>query len=86
MAGNMNSGRKPKSEDLKMVERLTPLDDIAFEKLKKGIEAGDFKFIRLYFLYRWGAPKQMQEVTVTNTEVPVFNLINFTTPEDPINK
>ena len=84
MAGR--SGRKPKSEDLKMLERLTPLDDIAFEKLKEGIEAGDFKFIRLCFLYKWGSPKQMQEVTVTNTEVPIFNLINFTTPEDQINK
>jgi hypothetical protein len=67
------SGRKPQSEDFKMVKRLTPLDDIAFEKLKEGIEAGDFKFIRLFFEMRWGKPKQIQEVTVTS-EIPLFNL------------
>jgi hypothetical protein len=75
------SGRKPQSEDFKMVKRLTPLDDIAFEKLEQGIEAGDFKFIRLYFEMRWGKPKQMQEVTVTNTEVPLFQ-INFKSTDE----
>jgi hypothetical protein len=75
------SGRKPQSEDFKMVKRLTPLDDLAFEKLEQGIEAGDFRFIRLYFEMRWGKPKQMQEVTVTNTEVPLFQ-INFKSTDE----
>ena len=39
MAGNQNSGRKPQSEDIAMIEKLTPLDEIAFQKLKEGIEA-----------------------------------------------
>ena len=67
------SGRKPKSEDIAMIEKLTPLDEIAFVKLKEGIESGDFKFIRLYFLYRWGSPRQIQDVTITS-EVPIFNI------------
>ena len=67
------SGRKPKAEDIAMIEKLTPLDEMAFIKLKEGIEAGDFKFIRLYFLYRWGSPRQMQDVTITS-EVPIFNI------------
>ena len=67
------SGRKPKAEDIAMIEKLTPLDEMAFIKLKDGIEAGDFKFIRLYFLYRWGSPRQIQDVTITS-EQPIFNI------------
>ena len=73
MAGNNNSGRKNKSDEIAMVERLSPLDDGAFEQLKKGIERGEFAFIKLYFLWRWGRPKQIQEITV-NSEQPIFDL------------
>lgn len=79
----MNSGRKPDDVNLKIIERLTPLDDKAFEMLKQGIENGDFKFIRLYFEMRWGKARQMTELTVTNSDPPpLFNLINFTTREE----
>jgi hypothetical protein len=72
MAGMKNrSGRKPKSEDLKMIERLSPLDEMAFDKLKAGIEAGEFAYLKLYFLYRFGKPLQIQEITVTS-EQPLF--------------
>jgi hypothetical protein len=73
MAGNTNSGRRPDDVNLKIIERLTPLDDKAFEMLKQGIEAGDFKFIRLYFEMRWGKARQMTEITV-NSEQPIFNI------------
>jgi hypothetical protein len=76
------SGRKPKTEDIEMIERLSPLDDIAFEKLKEGIENGQFAYLKLYFLYRFGSPIAIQEVTLTNPEPPLFNLINFTTREE----
>jgi hypothetical protein len=81
MSGNLNSGRKKKSEDLLLAERLGPLDDLGFEKLKEGIDAGDFKFIRLFFYFRFGSPRQQTEVTVTNTELPLFE-INYTTPKN----
>lgn len=67
------SGRKPDDVNLAIIERLTPLDDTAFEMLKQGIEGGDFKFIRLYFLYRFGSPRQIKEITV-NQEQPLFSL------------
>ena len=37
MAGNNNSGRKNKSDEIAMIEKLSPLDNEAFEQLKKGI-------------------------------------------------
>lgn len=73
MAGNKNSGRKPQEENIEMIERLTPLDDRAFEELKKGIERGEFKYIQLFFHFRFGKPRQVQEISV-NTEQPLFNL------------
>jgi hypothetical protein len=73
MAGNASSGRKSKTDEIQMIERLSPLDAVAFEKLKEGIEAGDFNYIKLFFNYRFGKPKQIQEITV-NSEQPLFNL------------
>ncbi len=37
------AGRKPKTEEVKLIEKLTPLEPLAFEALKKGLEKGDFK-------------------------------------------
>lgn len=73
MAGNQNSGRKPQEENIEMIERLTPLDDRAFEELKKGVEKGEFKYIQLFFYYRYGKPRQAQEISV-KTEQPLFDL------------
>jgi hypothetical protein len=76
------SGRKPKSEDIEMIEKLTPLDEMAFIKLKEGIEAGKFAYLKLYFLYRWGKPREIQDITITSPDQPLFNLINFTSTKD----
>ena len=67
------SGRKPQSENIEMIERLTPLDDRAFEELKKGVEKGEFKYIQMFFYYRYGKPRQAQDITI-NSETPIFNL------------
>jgi len=73
MAGNNNSGRKNKSSEIAMIEKLSPLDNEAFEQLEKGIARGEFAFIKLFFLYRWGKPKQIQEITV-HSEQPLFDI------------
>ena len=57
--GNKNAGRKPKSEEIQMIEKLTPLDDIAFEKLQEGVKEGSFYHLKLFFEYRFGKPKQL---------------------------
>ncbi|MDC1261151.1 hypothetical protein N8Z72_00475 [Polaribacter sp.] len=70
--GGLKSKRS-KSIDISLIEKLTPLDDIAFEKLKQGIERGDFQYLKLYFSYKYGRPKAIKEVTI-NAETPLFNL------------
>ena len=73
MAGNKFSGRPPKVDEIQMIEKLSPLDDYAFEQLRRGIERGEFAFIKLFFLYRWGRPKQISEIEITS-EQPLFDL------------
>ena len=73
MAGNKNSGRKSKTEEIVLIEKLTPLSDKAFEELQKGIERGEFQFVRLWFQYMYGKPKQIAEISISQ-EQPLFDL------------
>jgi len=52
------AGRKPKIEEIKLIEKLSPMDDIALDKLKMLLEAGDFNALKLFFEYRFGKAKQ----------------------------
>jgi len=66
-------GRPPKAEEVKMIERLTPLEPKAFEALEKGIEEGDFKYVQMFYNYYAGKPKETKDVTITS-EQPLFDL------------
>jgi len=70
------AGRKPKDEELKLVEKLTPLEPLAFEALKKGLEKGDFKYVQLY--YNYVAGNQKKQRTYTSTKMYLYLLINAT--------
>ena len=71
--GNGNSGRKSKTEEIQLIEKLSPLDPIAFEQLRQGLERGEFQYVKLWFMYRFGKPKIIQDLTI-NSEQPLFNL------------
>jgi len=73
--GHSNGGRKPKAEEVKLIERLTPLEPQAYEALKKGIEQGEFKFIQMFYHYYAGKPRETKDITL-NTEQPLFNIID----------
>jgi len=66
-------GRPSKAEEVAMIERLSPMQDKAYEALEKGVEAGDFKFVQLYFNYYAGKPKETKDITLNN-EQPIFTL------------
>ena len=79
------SGRKSKAEEQELLERLSVYDEDAFRILGDKIKAGEYWAIRLYFLYRFGSPKQMQHLTVASQQKqPLFN-ISFKSTEE-INK
>jgi len=57
------AGRKTKAEEVKLIESLTPLAPKALAALKKGIEDGDFPFIKLFYEYYAGKPTDKVDVT-----------------------
>ena len=65
------AGRKPKADELNLIEKLSPLEDAAFKALKTGVESGDFKFIQLYYNYYAGKPRETKDITI-NEDVPLF--------------
>jgi len=65
------AGRKSKAEEVSLVEKLTPLEDVAFDALKKGVEAGDFKFVQLFYNYYAGKPRETKDITI-NEDLPLF--------------
>jgi|TARA_B110000285_G_scaffold206141_1_gene244457 hypothetical protein len=74
--GHSNGGRKPKAEEVKLIERLTPLEPQAYAALKKGIETGDFKFIQMFYHYYAGKPRETKDITL-NSEQPIFNITDI---------
>jgi len=65
------SGRKAKAEEIQLIEKLRPLEDLAFTALKEGLEKKDFKFVQLYYNYFAGKPKETKDITI-NEDVPLF--------------
>lgn len=54
----IGAGRKSKAEELKLIEKLTPMEGEALEALQKGVKKGDFNFLKLYFEYYFGKPSE----------------------------
>ena len=74
--GHSNGGRKPKAEEVKLIERLTPLEPAAYAALKAGIESGEFKFIQMFYHYYAGKPRETKDITL-NAEQPLFNITDI---------
>ena len=65
--GHSNGGRKPKAEEVKLIERLTPLEHQAYEALKKGIERGELKFRQTLYHYYAGKIRKTKNIPL-NTD------------------
>jgi hypothetical protein len=65
------AGRRSKSEEVNLIEKLSPLEDTAFAALKAGVEKGDFKFVQLFYNYYAGRPRETKDITI-NEDIPLF--------------
>jgi hypothetical protein len=74
------AGRPSKADEIKLIERLTPMADAAYDALKKGIDKGDYKFVQLFFAYYAGKPKESKDIT-SNGET-LQTIINLGTGEE----
>ena len=57
------AGRKSKAEEQELVEKLSPLDEVAFKALQVGLMDGQHWAVKLFMQYRYGMPKQVVDVT-----------------------
>tara|TARA_R100001530_G_C4316853_1_gene154621 strand:- start:1258 stop:1497 length:240 start_codon:yes stop_codon:yes gene_type:complete len=65
------AGRKPKAEELNLIEKLTPLEPLAFEALEAGLKKGDYKYVQLFYNYYAGRPKETKDIHI-NEDLPIF--------------
>lgn len=79
--GNENSGRKSKQVDQQMIEELSNFSDDVYKVLHKNILEGKHWAIKIWFDRVHGKAVEQKNLTVLNTEVPLFNL-NFTSTEE----
>jgi hypothetical protein len=56
-----NGGRKSKAEEQLLIEKLSPLEPLAFSALTIALEEGKDWAVKLFFNYQYGMPKQMIE-------------------------
>jgi hypothetical protein len=68
------AGRKPKADEVALVERLSPLDKLWFKQMEIGLKNGDFPFIKLFADYRFGKPKERLDVTTDGDKLTGFTV------------
>ena len=69
------AGRKPKDEEQSLIKRLSPYDSIAFEKLIEGVKEGQYRYLKLYFEYRYGRPIPMLPPEEEKSEPITINVV-----------
>ena len=74
-------GRKSKSEEQNLCEKLSPIEDKVFTKLEEAINSGESWAIKLYFNYMYGKPTEKKEVTMHEIQ-PLFPGIDLSVKSD----
>ena len=69
--GRNKGGRPSKAEEQKLIEKLTPMSDLAHSKLKEGLNSGEQWAVKLWFEYFYGKPKQSMDVTSGNEPISI---------------
>lgn len=67
------AGRKPKADEIKLIQTLTPLHELAFAALKDRLKAKDMNAVKLYMEYMYGKPKQQIDANVTGALSIIWN-------------
>ena len=69
--GNKNAGRKPKADEIKLIEQMDAVmvPESVWIALGEKVENGDTQAIKTWISYRYGMPKQIVEQTNLNVDV-----------------
>ena len=82
MSGNKMSGRKSKSTEQEVLEKLSLLDDLFFSKLEEAMEQGKPYAMRLFATHRIPKPQNTLEIT-GGDETPLFNIVYNASEDTP---
>ena len=74
---NNQTGRPKKADELALIERLSPMDDLAIEALQEGVRKRDFSFIKLFMEYRFGRPTETVKMTAENTNITKIRITDI---------
>ena len=74
------AGRPSKADEIKLIEKLTPMAPAAYKALKEGIDRGDYKFVQLFFAYYAGKPKESKDITSQGEKIQT--IINLGTGDE----
>lgn len=69
--GHKTAGRKSKAEEIALVEKLGPLEPLAFNALEEGLKNKDFKFVQLFYNYYAGKPRETKDINISE-DLPLF--------------
>jgi hypothetical protein len=67
------AGRKPKADEVALIERLSPLDGTAFALIETGLNNQDMSVLKLFMEYRFGKPKQSIDANVVGSMDIIWN-------------
>lgn len=65
------AGRKPKADEQKLIEKLSPLESKAFKALSNALDQEHSWAVKMYFEYVYGKPRETKDLNLI-TEQPLF--------------
>ena len=81
--GHAGSGRKSKADEQNLIEKLSPLEPMAFDALTDALENKKDWAVKLFFEYMFGKPKQQTDITSMGEKIQnVINLGSGINPND----
>ena len=80
--GHKNSGRKPKAEEQKLIEKLTPLEPLAYKALGDALGNAEGWAVKLYFEYKYGKPRQQMDITSGGEKIDISPMTFIDLNED----
>lgn len=80
--GHSNGGRKSKAEEQSLIEKLSPLEPIAFKALQTALYEGKDWAVKLFFNYNFGMPKQTIDNKIEMSNFDITKIYDKTSQTD----
>lgn len=65
------AGRKPKAEEQKLIEKLSPLEPLAHKALKDNLENQESWAVKMFFEYMYGKPRERKDITSNGESINI---------------